>query len=294
MPRRASGGKGRGGGVRDFETVVVGSDGVARVADLRPQHEAARIAAVKARGAVPREVGPDVVEAPARGAFRVVDQRRMVRTQSGGLQRVHDGFEGRRTIWIGDGFDKIEGAARAAHSRAVARARDGCACDAPGECDCLPVYVPPFTSAQVEMGRHYYTIWERHKNAGVRCSSVEGLSGGSGDGGGFIDAVLSDRAALEVMRARIGHAAAREVRRHRPSKRGSRRTITDRRLVDMVCLEEATLSDVLMAHGWSVCGQHVKDLQSALAGALDRMMGPVRGRRTAAVAYGEGCAPLFG
>lgn len=272
--------------MRDFETVVVGSDGVARVADLRPQHEAARIAAVKARGAVPREVGPDVIEAPARGAFRVVDQRRMARTDSGGLQRVHDGYQGRRTMRIGDGFDKIEGAARAAHTKAVRRAGKA------GKP--LPVYVPPFTSAQVEMGRHYYTIWQRHDCAGVRCSSVEGLSGGSGDGGGFIDAVLTDRRALDAMRARIGDGAAREVQRHRPSKRGSRRTITDRRLVDMVCLEEATLSDVLLEHGWSVCGQHVKDLQNALAAALDRMMGPVRGHRMASVSYGEGCAPLWG
>lgn len=271
--------------MRGFETIVVGSDGVAWVTDLRPQHEAARIAEVKARGAVPREVGPDVIEAPARGTFRVVDQRRMERTNSGGLRRVHDGFQGRRTIRIGDGLDKIEGAARAAHTKAVKRAGKA------GKP--LPVYVPPFTSSQVEMGRLYYIVWERHESAGVRCSSVGGLSGGGGDGCGFIESVLKDGRELEKLRARIGNGAAREVRRHRPSKRGSRRTITDRSLVDMVCLEEASLSDVLVAHGWSVCGQHVKDLQSALAAALDRMMGAVCAHPTAAVTYGEGCAPLF-
>ncbi len=51
---------------------------------------------------------------------------------------------------------------------------------------------------------------------------------------------------------RVGTGTAMAVRKIRPPKRGSRVKITDRRLVDMVCLEDKPISAVLRAHGWSV------------------------------------------
>lgn len=86
-----------------------------------------------------------------------------------------------------------------------------------------------------------------------------------------------DRDEIKRLRRRIGSGSAMVVRRVRPSSRGSRVTIFDRRLVDMVCLEGRTLSCVLKAHGWSVCGEFVGILSLALKQALDRMSGETKG-----------------
>ncbi|WP_412073319.1 hypothetical protein [Tritonibacter mobilis] len=47
--------------------------------------------------------------------------------------------------------------------------------------------------------------------------------------------------------------------------------ITDRRLVDMVCLKDKPISAVLRAHGWSVQGQTSGAVRQALAEVLERM-----------------------
>jgi hypothetical protein len=123
------------------------------------------------------------------------------------------------------------------------------------------------------MGRHYRGLVERYQAAGVRCSSVESLGRScSGMGGEFIDAVLRDRERIEMLRRRIGGGSALIVRRIRPSQRGTRAGITDRRLVDMVCIEDLSMSEVLKAHGWSIKADLVRSLNVALAAVLDRMM----------------------
>lgn len=98
-----------------------------------------------------------------------------------------------------------------------------------------------------------------------------------------MDALLRDREEIDRLRRRIGTGVAMEVRRVRPSERGTRVAIADRRLVDMVCLEDMHLADVLQVSGWVPAGQrasgkHIKALQAVLGAALDRMTGPVRGR----------------
>jgi hypothetical protein len=61
------------------------------------------------------------------------------------------------------------------------------------------------------------------------------------------------------------------VRKIRPSKRGSRVNITDRRLVDMVCLEDKPISAVLRAHGWSVSGSTLSCIKQTLSNLLNRI-----------------------
>ncbi|KIC30176.1 hypothetical protein RA24_03745 [Leisingera sp. ANG-M6] len=215
---------------------------------LREEEEAARIEAVKARGNVPAECGDRIPEAPARGAFRVFEPMDLYPAGEDGFEVKPAGFRGRMAMQMADSFDVM--AAKAARHKKGS----------------------PFTASQISMGRHYRDLVERHACAGVKCSSVEALgSGGSGQGGEFMDAVLRDREEIERLRRRIGTGTAMAVRRIRPSKRGSRASITDRRLVDMVCLEDRTISDVLKAHGWSVKGGTVTDVRRALAEALERM-----------------------
>jgi hypothetical protein len=115
----------------------------------------------------------------------------------------------------------------------------------------------------------------------------------AGSGSDYMDAVLRDRERIGVLRKRIGNGSAMVVRRNRPSARGSRVTITDRRLVDIVCLEDGTITDVLRAHGWAVKGELVKSLVQALAKALNRMMGPVRRGGTSVVHFEAGCVPRW-
>lgn len=231
---------------------------------VRQAEEAARIAAAKARGRVPEQCGPEIPEAPARGAFRVFEPKRLYPDGKDGYEVRPAGYRGRAAIRNADAFDVMTAAA--------ARRKKP----------------SPFTASQVSMGRHYRDLVERHACAGVKCSSLEApRSGGSGQGGGFIDAVLRDREEIDRLRRRIGDGVAMEVRRVRPSQRGTRVAIPDRRLVDLVCIEEKTISDVLKAHGWTASGKTVTALAQALGRALDRMAGPVRKPGTATVHYGD-------
>ena len=103
---------------------------------------------------------------------------------------------------------------------------------------------------------------------------METRGGGSGGNGGREEAIFSDLQRLRALHRRIGDGLAKEVRSLRPSATGGkRRAITVRRLVDMVCLADATISDVLEAHGWAKKGPAPKALRDTLGATLDRMQG---------------------
>ena len=237
--------------------VIVAPDGVADLTpvakfmaarQLRLKAEADRIEAVKARGYVPEVCGDAIPEAPARGAIRVFQPMSLFPEGENDWVARPSGYRGRSAMQRADVFDVM--AAKAASNGKPA----------------------PFTREQVAAGRYYRDLVERHACAGVRCSSVEALrSGGGGGSGSFIDAVLRDREEIERIRRRIGTGTAMAVRKIRPSKRGSRVNITDRRLVDMVCLEDKPISAVLRAHGWSVRGQTSGAVRQALVEVLERM-----------------------
>ncbi|MEP4037225.1 hypothetical protein [Pseudophaeobacter sp.] len=228
--------------MKDF-VVIVGPDGAARL-----QAEAERIEAIKARGAVPEVCGDAIPNAPARGAFRVFQPTRLYPDGKDSYVAKPAGYRGRPALQRADVFDRM--AASAARSK-------------------KPMFL---SHAQVCIGRSYRDLVERHACAGLKCSSIEPTrSRGSGRGGGFMDAVLRDRQEIERLRRRIGAGSALVVRRIRPSKRGSRTSIPDQRLVDMVCVEDRPLSDVLKAHGWSVSGETSQTLAKALEAALERM-----------------------
>ncbi|MGB0661312.1 MAG: hypothetical protein ACPGNV_14200 [Mangrovicoccus sp.] len=239
---------------------LVNQHGVAKAMDLRALGEQARIERVKALGAVPDGCSPEIPVAPARGPVRAFTPMKLYPSGEDEWELKASGRIGPdgqpiKSIQRADAFDLMTHRAQLAHKGKRAE------------------FVPPFSPGQVAMGRHYRNLWERHASAGVRCSSAEALrAGGAGGGGGFIDAVLRDRDQIKRIRERIGDGFALEVRRQ--GKASKRSGITDRRLVDMVCLEEKTLTEVLRAHGWAKRGGNVATLQGALAEALNRMMGP--------------------
>jgi hypothetical protein len=205
--------------------------------------ERMRLRAVLAQATPPVDVGP-VPVAPARGPQRVVTDYVAL---PGGMRRV----AGRR-LEEADVFDLMLAQAARRHG------------DSEG-----PV-VMPFSWGQIAIARHYRALVERHEAGGVKCASLEGGRAG-GSGGDFMDAYLAVGREIDVLRARIGMGSALVLRRVRPSERGSRASITDRALVDLVALGNMTLDGVLARHGWVVKGVYRAGLRVALAGALDRM-----------------------
>ena len=228
-----------------------------KAANFWQKPEAERVQAVKDAGHVPEDCGDEAPVAPARGAVRAQNTQRLVAVGSDDYVSVPAGHLRRKTLHVADAFDVMAGSA----------ARNGSG--------------PAFTPTQVAMGRHYRALYERHASAGVKCSSLETATDGGGGQGSFIDAVLRDREELTKLHIRIGSQVSLQVRRVRPSARGSRVQITDRALVDAVCLHDKTISDVLRDHGWAKYGNTVKAAQAALAGALDRMAGPIHRPRAA-------------
>lgn len=233
--------------VRDYDTPQ--PDKVQRVGKKerakRKRDEARRVSAVKDAGQVPDDCGP-AREAPARGAFRAVETYELL---PGGARR-RGGHKGRRTIHMADSFDV-----------AMAQAKRN---DRP----------EPFTASQIAIGRAYRDLVERFEVSGMRGASLEIMSG-NGDPHAFHDAILRDGKRLRVLQHRIGNGSAMTIRRVRPSKRGTRVGILDRTLVDCFVLQEVSIADILVAHGWSVYSGTTKTARDALRQALDRMIGPV-------------------
>lgn len=227
----------------DLGRVVVRRD--PSVVQAEAKAEVARVAAALAQATPPLDVGP-VPVAPARGPQRVVTDFVAV---PGGVRRIVG-----RHLEEADVFDVMLAQARRRHGDS----------DAP--------FVPPLSWGQIAIARHYRALVERHDAGGVRCASLEaGRSGGSG--GDFMDAHLAIGREIDRLRARIGAGSALVLRRVRPSDRGSRASITDRALVDLVAIGNLTLDSVLQRHGWAVHLQYRQALKTALAGALDRMQG---------------------
>ncbi|MBL1434727.1 MAG: hypothetical protein COB08_000800 [Rhodobacteraceae bacterium] len=230
----------------------------------------AAVARTRALGRVPEGSGPEIPDAPARGPVRQFMPMKAYPDGEDGHKVKPAGYMGRKAIVHADAFDIMR-------SRAASKGKPD-----------------PFTPAQVVMGRQYAALFEKHQNAGMRCSSFEAMpQGGGGTGGEYIDAVLRDRERLGVLLSRIGNGAAKVVRRQKPSERGSKKNISDLRLVHAVCVEEKAMTLILKDHGWGNRGEAIEALTMALRDALDRMAGPLVRPRGGAVMYGAGVSSPF-
>lgn len=213
------------------------------------QQEAERIAAMKAAFTRPSPSGE--VFAPAAGPKALVPEYEIM---TGGTRRQVSAH------WRdADVFDAMQRDAALAHHKS-------------GE---DTTFVPPFTHGHLHIARHYRALTEKHDASGYRCSSLEPGRGGGGSGGDFTLDLVSDAQRLARMHRQIGTGVAMSVRRVRPSDRGSpkAKNITNRALVDAVCLGQKTLGAVLKEWGWSIKGNHRMAMRGALAAALDRMQG---------------------
>ena len=222
-----------------------------------------RLAGVVASGLAPVECGPEMVSiAPARGRVIPFRNAETYLNADGDVETVDHGAHGRSAMRRADVFDLMI-------DQAAKRKK-----------------VFGLTITQIQMGRDYRDLVERHASAGVRCSSIEGMPGGGGDGTGFMDAVLDQGRQIDRWRTLIGDGLAMDVRRVRPSQRGERIAIKALDLVDRVCLEDKSISAVLKAHGWSNYGANITKLAHALSECLDQMSGPVKLQRTQSATFG--------
>jgi hypothetical protein len=208
----------------------------------------------RARKELPEGTSSEIIgDAPGRGEVVPFVPTVMLPDGQGGWKSVEMGYRGKSAIRMADVFDAM----------ADQGARAGGAA--------------PFTAAQIDVGREYAAITERVANGGLKLSSIGGGASGTGGRRDFMDAYAADCETLRRWHRRIGTGVSLQVRRLRPSERGSRWNITDRTLVDMVCLGGKTLSEVLVAHGWSVYDGSRRAARGALCDALDRMVsGPSR------------------
>lgn len=215
---------------------------------------ARRFEAVKESARVPDECGPAIIAAPARGACVVVRHQSLVPqgVDGRGLTKwaaAPSGYGHRASVRAADVFDRMIAQARRRQEPA------------------------PLTPGQISMARRYRGLWERHQAGGVKLSNLDGAQRGDGSGRDFMDAYLAEGREIEAIRRRIGSGVAMAVRRVRPSERGSRSNILDRALVDLICLGDHQIDQVLRAHGWSPKGATRKAARAALCAALDRMAG---------------------
>lgn len=234
--------------------MVVGGKNVLDIegSALRLRNEALRMAEIRAASLPPAECGPDIVAAPARGPSIAVHRIELVPQGGDKWAAATVGYGGRAAVRAADVFDLMLAAAVRAKRPA------------------------PLTPGQIAHGRRYRDLVELVSAGGLKLSSLGRLAAGSGGGQSdldWLDRHLSLVAEVDAMRRRVGSGVSMAVRRVRPSARGSRVSIPDQAIVDMVCIGDRSLSQVLRAHGWATHGAARDALLLALCGALDRMIG---------------------
>jgi len=133
-------------------------------------------------------------------------------------------------------------------------------------------FASPFTPGQLQVAEDYRALVEWREGSAMKCGSLDGGRSGGGNGALFIDTYLDQGRFLAVIHARIGDGVALSKRRA-IDQDNMRRTITARRLVDMICLEGKSISAVLSAYGWGEKEVNRRALRHQLTAALDRMQG---------------------
>jgi hypothetical protein len=206
------------------------------------------VARLSARAVPPPLVSPNIVAAPARGQVDILRLNEVVMTPSGPRVRPSsvDGYHPVRAETALDGM-----------------VREARKVDPDGR--------QAFSPMHRDTARAYAALSERVASAGIRCSSVEALSQGGSGGGSWIDAVMADSARLARLHVAIGDGLVMIPRNAQAQADRGRSAIAVRRLVDMVCLADRSLSAVLHAHGWGRWAGNREKLRAALCSALDRM-----------------------
>lgn len=211
--------------------------------------ETASFEEVKARGIRPDGVSAEILEcSPALGPVRLFRDETVEKTSEGNFRYRRADAVGLRR---GDAFDVMQDQA---NRRARAKGKE-------------PSLL--FTQAQIEAGRTYGHLVERHAARGARGMSIETV-GRSGGGGSYMDAVVMEGRRLDRMRAKIASLWALEPKRVSPAgdRRRAIRMIT---VIDHVCVDEITLSQVLTRYGWTAGARNLTPFREAFREGLNNL-----------------------
>lgn len=259
--------------IENGQSVVfsVDSRGVAAQMDLTASRklveahqdaQSARLAADKARlasvldaASIPDECGPDIIAAPGRGGFVLQRLVQLIPQGENEFVAAPTGYGHRSAIRTADIFDRMQAQALRAKR---------------------PM---PLTPGQVAIGRRYRDLVEILEGDGCKLSNLHS-SGGSSDGGNWMDHRLELAAELERLQRRVGRGIALKIRRIRPSLRAIREAGEDPRglfsdldIVHRVCVEDWSATDVLRHFRWQLNSRNKKAVAEALSAALMRMIG---------------------
>lgn len=222
---------------------------------LRLEAEALRVARVIADATPPEGAGTGVHAAPARGAARVFREVQVVMTANGPRRRSTRPAEG-DAIRCASALDLIE-------VRRRSRDADG----------------PIFSPAEHMAAAEYEALFHRVMSGRVKCSSLDGGTGG-GDAAGVMDAMIDSIRRLERMDARIasqffdqrtGHLHV--LRAEGPAAQAGRRSIFIQDLVHWALIRREPLTALLERRGWPKQTRYLQRLQKALAQALTAIYG---------------------
>lgn len=213
----------------------------------RLQAEADRVRSILADARPPVQMVQAPV-APARGAQQLVPTFTVT---PGGMRRIEGAH------W--QGLSPLAAANAQARLRHEARNPD-----AP--------FVPPFNPGQVAVAEDYAALVEWREGSGVKGVNLQGARSGGGGSGIYIDSFIDQGRWLAVLRSRIGDEVAMSVRRNM-DRGNTRRPITVRSAVDLLCLSGVAVKAILTRHGWSPDLKNQRALRAAICGALDRMQG---------------------
>ncbi|MGV8987802.1 MAG: hypothetical protein ACOH2H_16130 [Cypionkella sp.] len=137
--------------------------------------------------------------------------------------------------------------------------------------EAAPTKVAVFTPSQVAVANRYRDLVEWRAGSAIKCSKLEGGSGGGGSGE-FIDAFIAAGQELAKLEAAIGSDVVLSPRRNMDRGNG-RETLTVRQALDAVVLKGRTISQVITRAGWAAKGTTRREVRDAIRGALDRMQG---------------------
>lgn len=214
--------------------------------------DAGRVALLKASAMPPERCGSDIIAAPARGPMVAFAPISVQPKGASGWEVQHAGYRGRDAARQADAFDVMEEQARRRQGKR---------------------YQPLFAKGEIEAGRLYAALVERHDAAGMRGISIEtmmaGRSGGS-SGGGFMDAVLAEGRRIDAMRAAIGPALVFGEYSDGDGKM-LKPALSVRELVDLVCCGDRTVAQVVKGSGRHADGDRMSKVRLSLREALNRM-----------------------
>lgn len=206
---------------------------------------------IKDRAQPPEGCSPTIINAPARGTIWKHRPSEAVLTENGvRFQSMTEaGFD---AVKVASPLDVMEDQSKRSRGKK---------------------YQPLFNNVHHSAAAAYSALFERVNSGRVKCSSLDGSTGGGSSNRSVMDAIIADIQRFDRMRAVLGkRLALQNIGQMAHADRG-RKAIAYADLVHAVCVREWSLTDILKGHGWAVQHRYRIKLQASLMTALADLYG---------------------